>query len=414
MPCYVGAKLHGGQQRIASAIIGTPHTEGSVDYHIVTCSRQWGKSFMLLQLILYYALNEANSKILFVSMSYSQANKIFHELIRGVESSNVIRKKNASENSIILLNGSEIYIRSYQRSDLIRGLSATTLIIDEAAFVKDEDWQAVLRPTLATAGKRGILFSTPRGHNFFYEMAVKGQSPEWSNYHFYHSTYRENPYANLQEVSDAERSLPDKIFRAEYEAEFVSGSLSVFTNYRNCLTGKHTAGKKIAGVDVGNADDWTVLTIMDGNKVIGQWRWRHDTFENIIREIVTLLAKHNVYKCFVEVNGLGSPFFEFLNREVRTRRLRVQIEPWTTTNNTKQNIIEQLINDFAMNNIIIPDEAELLLELDNFECTYSGKSKSIIYGGASGVHDDCVMSLAICNYNRVVNVPSGAYHIRMV
>lgn len=414
MPCYVGAKLHSGQQRIASAIINTPHTEGSVDYHIVTCSRQWGKSFMLLQLILYYALNEADSKILFVSMSYSQANKIFHELIRGVENSGVIRKKNASENSIILLNGSEIYIRSYQRSDLIRGLSATTLIIDEAAFVKDEDWQAVLRPTLATAGKRGILFSTPRGHNYFYEMAVKGQSPEWENYHFYHSTYRENPYANLQEVSDAERTLPDKIFRAEYEAEFVSGSLSVFTNYRNCVSGRHISGRKVAGIDVGNADDWTVLTIMDGNKVIGQWRWRHDTFENIIREIVTLLAQHNVFKCFVEVNGLGSPFFEFLNKEIRARRLRVQTEAWTTTNNTKQNIIEQLINDFAMNNIIIPDEAELMLELDNFECSYSGKSKSIIYGGASGVHDDCVMSLAICNYNRVVNVPSGNYHIRMV
>lgn len=407
---FIGAKLHSGQQRIADAIIGTPHTEGSVDYHIVACSRQWGKSFMLLQLILYYALNEAGSKIIFVSMSYAQANKIYNEFIRGVDDSGIIRRRNATENSVILVNGSEIYIRSYQRAELIRGLSATTLIIDEAAFIKDEDWQAVLRPTLATAGRRGILFSTPRGHNYFYEMALKGQSPDWENYHFYHSTFRENPFANIQEVRDAERSLPEKIFKAEYEAEFVSGTMSVFNNYRECVNGTWLRGKTIGGIDVGNADDYTVLTIMSGNKVIGQWSWRHDSFENIINKIVEKLREYNVWKCWVEVNSLGSPFYEFLFKRVREQRVRTALEAWTTTNTSKANIVEQLINDFSMNNIIIPNDAELMGELDHFTANYSTKSKAIVYGADSGFHDDRVMSLAICNYNRATNVPSGHYH----
>lgn len=411
---FIGAKLHSGQQRIADAIIGTPHTEGSVDYHIVTCSRQWGKSFMLLQLILYYALNERNSRVVFVSMSYAQANKIFNELIRGVEKSGVIKRKNASENSIIMENGSEIYIRSYQRAELIRGLAATTLIVDEAAFIKDEDWQAVLRPTLATAGIRGILFSTPRGHNYFYEMYCKGELSDYPNYHSYYSTFRENPFANLSEIEDAHRSLPEKIYEAEYEAKFVSGNLSVFDNYRNCTTGKCVTGKTIGAIDVGNADDWTVLTLMNGNKVIGMWSWRKDTFENIINQIVKLLQEYNVFKCWVETNGLGSPFYEFLFKRVREQRLRVSLESWTTTNASKQNIVEQLVNDFAMNNIIIPNDPELMLQLDHFTCSYSTKSKAIVYGGENGFHDDYVMSLAICNYNRVVNTPSGHYHTTTV
>lgn len=407
---FEGAKLHSGQQRIANEIVGTPEEKGVVNYHIVTCSRQWGKSFMLLQLILYYALNEANSRVLFVSMTYNQANRIYNELIRGVERSGVIRKKNASENSVIMQNGSEIYIRSYQNAQVIRGTTATTLIVDEAAYVKDEDFQAILRPTLATAGKRCVLFSTPRGHNYFYEMYCKGQSNEWANYHSYYSNYRENPFANMSEIEDAKRTLPDKIFRAEYEAEFVSGNLSVFDNYRNCTTGVWRRGKRVAGIDVGNADDYTVLTIMDGNKVVGIWYWRHDTFENIINEIVKLLQQYGVVKCWVETNGLGSPFFEFLTKRVREVRCRVSLEGWTTTNASKQNIVEQLQNDFAMGNIIIPEDKELLLQLDHFTASYSNKSKAIVYGGENGFHDDACMSLAIANYNRVVATPSGHYH----
>lgn len=414
MVTYIGAKLHAKQQEFVNSITTTKETDGSVEYYVLCCSRQFGKSYILKQLLLYYAINEPNSKNLFVTMTYSQCAKVQNEIIRAIEDSGIIRQKNGKENSIILTNGSEIYFRSYQRADFIRGLSATTLVIDEAAFVSDDDFNEVFRPTLATIGRRCLLFSTPRSDNYFKVMFDRGFLPEYVHYHSFKATYHDNPMANLSEIDDARRTMPDKIFRAEYEAEFVSGSLSVFSNYRNCTTGKHISGRKVAGIDVGNADDWTVLTIMDGNKVIGQWRWRHNTFENIIKEIVTLLAKYNVFKCFVEVNGLGSPFFEFLNKEIRARRLRVQTEAWTTTNNTKQNIVEQLINDFAMNNIIIPDEPELMLELDNFECSYSGKSKSIIYCGASGVHDDCVMSLAICNYNRVVNVPSGHYMVRVI
>lgn len=413
MTIYKGAKLYPKQAEIANKIVSTAESSDSVQYHIVNASRQVGKSFMLKQLLLYYAINEPNSKNLFVSMTYQQTNKIYNEIIKAIESSGVIAKKNGSENSIVLKNGSEIYFRSYQRLDTVRGTSANTLIVDEAAFVKRDEFDEILRPTLSTLGKRCILFSTPRGKNYFYEMAMMGQNEDEPDYHYYYANYRDNPFAKLKEIESAKRKLSDKIFKAEYEAEFIDGAMSVFSNYRNCITGNWQQGHVVAGIDVGNADDYTVLTIMNGNKVLCIERWRHMPFEEIIKNICNKLKEFKVQTLFCEINGLGSPFYEFLCKEVQKQRLRISTKPWTTTNISKDNIIQQLINDLALNNIIIPDDDELMLELSCYEAEYSKNSKAVIYNGV-GAHDDMVMSLAITNYNRVVNTPSGNYHIRSI
>ena len=411
MTTYKGAKLYPKQAEIANAIISTPESPDSVQYHIVNASRQVGKSFMLKQLLLYYSINEVGSKNLFVSMTYQQTNKIYNEIIRAIDKTGIIAKKNGSENSIVLKNGSEIYFRSYQRLDTVRGTSANTLIVDEAAFVKRDEFDEVLRPTLSTIGKRCILFSTPRGKNYFYEMAIMGQSKDEPDYHYYYANYRDNPFAKLKEIESAKRKLSDKIFRAEYEAEFIEGSMSVFTNYRNCTTGTFQAGKIVAGIDVGNADDYTVLTIMNGNKVVCIERWSHMAFEEIIKNICIKLKEFKVQLLWCEINGLGSPFYEFLCKEIQRQRLKISTNPWTTTNISRDNIIQQLINDLAMNNIIIPNDEELMLELSCFEAEYSKSSKAMIYNGV-GAHDDIVMSLSICNYNRLVNTPTGSYMIR--
>ena len=407
---FIGQNLFPKQLEIVGLITGATENDGDIAWHIVNCSRQFGKSYMLKQILLYYAINEPNSKNLFVSMSYQQSGKIYSELLKMVDGTPLIRRKNTQEKSLILINGSEIYVRSYQKCDYIRGISANTLIIDEAAFVREDDFNAILRPTLATIGRRGILFSTPRGKNFFYAMAVKGQSNEYCNYHYYHATYRDNPFANLGEIADARVSLPERIYRSEYEAEFIDGGMSVFTNVERCVRGNLVpTGSCCAGIDVGRNSDFTVLTIMSGNKVVYQEQWNMNTWENIIANIVQALRRYNVRTVSVETNGLGDPFFEMLQTACRNNRIRVQVEPFLTTNTTKQHIIERLIEDFATENILIPSIEDLLLQLSNFEAEYSSKSKSIIYSGKMNGKDDRVMSLAICNNTRH-NSPSGHYY----
>lgn len=407
-----GLKLHNAQRNIAESIVNTPHIDGSIEYHCVCASRQWGKSELLKQLLLYFVINEPKTNALFISMTYTQTYRIYNSIVRGIEKSGIIANKNSSEFSLELVNGSQIYFRSYTKCDTLRGLSCELVVCDECAWMKEEDFQSVIRPILSTKGKRCILLSTPKGKNWFYEMYSRGDNDNFPNYKSYHSTYRENPFANISEIEDARQTLPEKIFRSEYEAEFISGSMSVFNNIDSCIRNNLTPSSPcIAAIDVGRKEDFTVLTIMSGEKVVYIGRWNNDTWENIIRNICEQLKKYGVKICYVETNGVGDPFFEMLYKEMKYRRMNISLNGWTTTNVSKSNIIEKLIEDFATNNILIPDDKELLKELDHFTCEYSGKSKAVIYGGEAGYHDDMVLSLAICNYHRRT---SGQYHIRRV
>lgn len=401
---YIGAKLYPKQEEIARGIIASKDM-----WHIVDAGRQVGKSFLCQQLLLYFAINNPGWHCMYVSMTYSQANKIFKRLVKGIRKSNIIREFNRSENSIELINGSEIYFKSYQKADSIRGYDNDLLIIDEAAFCDDEDFQAVFRPTLSVRGKKCILCSSPRGYNYFRDLYNRGVNGD-KGYHSYFATYQTCPFSNLDEIEDAKRSLPEKIFRSEYLGEFIDGGMSVFDNYRECVNINVPGGKVIAGIDVGRKDDFTVLTIMNGRKVVYQERWRTDTWENILKNIVHVVKRYRPIATFCEINGVGDVFYEMLAKAWQDQSLPGQLNEWTTTNQSKANIVEKLISDFNSKNISIPDSKVLLQELTNFEATYSKGSRSIIYQARTG-HDDTVMSLAICNYQAHHSALLGNYFL---
>jgi hypothetical protein len=81
------------------------------------------------------------------------------------------------------------------------------------------------------------------------------------------------------------------------------------------------------------------------------------------------------------------------------------VKPFITTNTTKENIIRRLISDISDMSLELPSVSlfePLYKELHAFQYKYLPSGK-ISYGAMSGMHDDCVMSLAICNWNRVEN-----------
>lgn len=415
MTTYKGLKLFPKQREIVDAIVNTPQQKGVVDYHVICCSRQFGKSTLTQMLILYYAINFPGSRNLFCSLTYSQSNKVFNAIINGIKKWNIIEKKDGSENSIILKNGSVIYCRSFTRCDTLRGLSCESVFLDECAYMKDEDFQSVIRPILSTIGQRCVLASTPRGANWYKTMYDKGLSSEFPNYHSYYATYRENPLANLGEIEDAKKSLPEKIFRTEYEAEFVSGAMSVFENIKACIKPPKKASKPTMGaIDVGRQDDYTVFTVMQDSDVIFQGAWRLESWSGIISHILEAAKNNKVKTIYVEVNGLGDPFYEMLINSIGKARLSISVKPWVTSNSSKQNIIEQLIEDFSTSNITIPNDHELLEQLENFECEYLPKSRAIKYAARPPFHDDRVMSLAICNFHKTTGQRGGYFHTCVV
>ena len=66
---------------------------------IVVCksSRQKGKSYMVANLLLYYAINYANTKNYCLSPSFKQAKNIYQTIVDAIIKSGVVKSKNKTD-----------------------------------------------------------------------------------------------------------------------------------------------------------------------------------------------------------------------------------------------------------------------------------------------------------------------------
>lgn len=399
---YKGRKLTEKQREIANGIVG-----GDALYNIVCCSRQFGKSFLMQEILKWACLNNSNWQCCYVTMTYAQSHKVYKEFLEAIRGAGLVRKYHRQEKSIVLKNGSEIYFKSYQNSDAIRGYSFDCLIIDEAAFIKEEDWASCFRPTLTVKGKKCVLASTPRGRNFFYNLFQ--MAAQNSHYRAFTANYNDNPFANVSEVEAAREALPDTIFRTEYLAEFVDGGGSVFDGFTGCIGLPSVGGRVVAGVDVGRRLDFTVLSVFNGNKLVHFYRKNSISWEKLVKEIADELKAYRVEVVAVETNGVGDVFYELLEKAIRRGGVGCRLVPFTTTNTTKQNAVELLAADIAAGAVSLPDDQEMKLELEMFSCDWSAKSHAVKYEARQGFHDDIVISMAIANHTRHNYAQAGKY-----
>ncbi len=99
----------------------------------------------------------------------------------------------------------------------------TLLIIDEAAQVMDESYNAA-RPMLATSGGRIILLSTPHGKRGFYYTTWISDN-DWLKIKISaEQCLRLSP----DFLAEEKVTFPDWFYEQEYENVFIEGTSSVF------------------------------------------------------------------------------------------------------------------------------------------------------------------------------------------
>ena len=402
---YIGFTPHKKQKEIIQSILN-----GKEKFHIVSVGRQMGKSLMGMNLALYWGINNGPSKILWVSPVYSQTNKVHKELVAAIQESGIIKSNNYGDNTLTLKNGTEILFRSAERYDNIRGLTCDYGIIDEAAFMKNDAWAEAIRPVFAVRGKKVLFISTPKGKNYFYDLFQLGQSGDNPRYKSYTGSSYDTPYIDRDEIEDARTTLPKQIFEQEYLATFIDDGGEVFSNIKaNTFANYPQKTNQIfCGIDLGRADDYTVATFIDKNgSVIDIYRNNKTEWSTMVREIIALVKKYNA-TVMVEVNSIGDVIYEQLKAQWQNTI------PFVTTAKSKPEIIEGLILDFNESNIKIPNKdlfPPLVHELGIFSYEYNPRTRNVRYGAPSPHHDDCVMSLAIANYNRKQNLSIGTYAV---
>jgi hypothetical protein len=333
--------------------------------------------------------NHDGCKCAWVSPVYKQSKKVFEEMVQAFADYGIMQT-NATELTI-KIGKSSLQFFSAERYDNIRGFTFDYLVCDEFAFMDEEAWTEVLRATVIVKGKKVLLISTPKGKNHFYTLYnLNGVNAQYKSFTM---TSYDNPLINPQEINDARATLPDHVFRQEYLAEFIDGGSGIFTPVYSNVTG---GIRYFAGVDLGRADDYSVLSIFNekGNQVYIE-RWRHDTWHNITSKIAKKIDEYNAIT-HVEVNSIGDAILEQIRGKVAKPR---NIHPFMTTAKSKNDAIESLAVGTQQSEATFLPVDWLQKEFDVFTFEYNAKSRTVKYGAPYGFHDDGIMATAIAWYS---------------
>lgn len=296
-----------------------------------------------------------------------------------------------------LLGGGVIDMWSLDSLNAPRGRKYARVIIDEAAMVPqlEEAWNAVIRPTLADYRGDAWFLSTPKGRNFFWllwERGIDPQQPEWAAWH--QSSYS-NPYIDPQELEGLRNEIPSRTFEQEIMAAFLEDGGGVFRLTPNTFTAQSQDGPEeghryCAGVDWGKHNDFTVITVLDmtARQQVYQERF------NQIDYTLQMGRLENVHRAFglttiiAEQNAMGDPLIE------QAQRLGMPVEPFVTTNATKKAAVEALALALERDDLRLLDDPVTKAELQAYDVERL-PSGLLRYGAPVGMHDDCVISLAL-------------------
>ena len=374
--------------------------EGDAKYNVLLAPRQHGKTLLSINLLLYYAINYPGSYNILCSPIFSQSKKTFVDLAKSCGPNNpLIQSTNASELIMTFRNGSTIRMLSAESGSNIRGITVSGIaILDESAFIDEYVWTEVLRPATMILGKKVLFISTPFGTNWFKKIYDWGQDPHYEEWASYRINPEDNPYLNKQDLETARLTVPTNTYLQEFLGQFIDGSGSVFEKFGECSTLTSLSSQPLpntrywAGLDLAIQQDFTVLTIFDdkGN-LVDFYRQNRTSWESIIEEVSYRIQKWNAHT-IVELNSIGSVVHEALKKASPGL-----IEGFTTTQSSKQDLIEALKLAFVRHEIQIPRE-EVLPELHTELSVFTYKMLTggkISYSAPSGMHDDCVMSLAL-------------------
>ena len=210
-------QLHEGQTEVAMS---------NARFKVLSAGRRWGKTRLGVWLCLEKAWQGKRSW--WIAPTYAMALEGWKDLRNiGVEYGTVIKE---SEKTIITPTGGMVSIRSADNPDRLRGAGLDFVVLDECAFMKENTWAEVIRPTVTERQGGALFISTPKGFNWFEKIYHDAENREdWDRWQLPTST---NPYVPGSELEIARKEIGSYLFSQEYLAEFVELTGGMFqTNW---------------------------------------------------------------------------------------------------------------------------------------------------------------------------------------
>ena len=356
-------------------------------YSITEASTKSGKTVGAMAWLLEQALQGGIGKnYWWVAPILNQAKIAYRRMKDGMPSN--VYTSNDSESFIRLSNGATIWFRGSDNADSLYGEDVCAAVIDEASRCREDAWFAVRTTLTATRGPVRIIGNVKGRKNWFYNLARRAEIGE-KGMSYHRITANDAIKAGVlsqDEIDAARRDLPDEVFRELYYAEATDNIGNPFgvDEIAACLSTLSFEKPSVWGWDLAKSVDYTGGIALDKNGKVCQFHrfqapWG-ETQERMRQ------ATGNV-PALVDATGVGDAVLEPLQRSGAYR-----FEGFKFSAPSKQELMFQLRGAIHRADLKFP-EGPIKVELESFEYEYT--RQGVRYNAPSGMHDDCVMALAL-------------------
>lgn len=389
-----------------------PHPGGQEDilrsearFRTLAAGRRWGKTKVAAHEIIRRA-RKPNQMIWWIANTYKNVSRGYREVVAQLPPSWLAKPAPAYTSTTKILqlkNGTMIEFYSGGSPDSLAGEGVDFVVVDEAALIPDNVWQQLIRPTLMDTGGEAFIISTPRGHNWFWQMWKLGQEhrPGYESWRFAQTA---NPFVPQEETDSAKEELPTIIFRQEIMAEFLAAGASIFglgLERDDAIIDEivEPRGNIFVGIDLAKKQDFTVITAdreEDGMPCYFErfqdldWPTQQNRIAYAIQELEDTPGVEGV-TAMIDSTGIGDVVYDNLTAA------GVDVTPVQFTNQSKEQMARLLAADLEHRRAHILSDMREEFESYEFTLTSSGRYQ---FEAASG-HDDMVAAKMLAHWGRV-------------
>jgi hypothetical protein len=249
--------------------------------------RQVGKSLVISEKAAQFALKNPNTSTLIIAASQRQSGLLFEKIRNRIQEEGWgLFKEPPTLTKIILTNGSKIYCLPAGRTAYsIRGYTVDMLIADEAAYIPEAVWNAVI-PMIAVSRQMKkfgfiVLLSTPFGKGgYFFNSFTDLDFRQW------HVSSEECKRIPL----DFLKKEKERMTKAEYRQEY----LGEFTDEWNQFFSTELIKKRMTFIEWNKKEDYNPLA----GYYLGVDIARYGGDENAFVICEMFKTKLKIVKCF--------------------------------------------------------------------------------------------------------------------
>jgi hypothetical protein len=352
----------------------------------------------------------------------------------------VLRSYKDGDLNIVLVNGTEIDFRSWEVEENLSGESIYACVVDEAGQLTPLARSIISTRRSAKLGPIRYIGNATIELSELWRLARQAQSDAHPSIHFMKWTWKHRARAltgaarraYIRFIIDEYKNMSREDFRRLYCAEFLQLGTGVLDFRPISVNGGsedepvklpfmepwdfEVDGRCVAGLDLGQKQDWTVVTVWGrkSGRLKAMGRYRHARWEVQVERVFTMLEKYCIAKTdheagvrrqslqvFYDANSIGGPVGELLQK--RSIGTGVVVHGVHFSSESKQEMISATQLEIEQATISAPFIKELVNEADTLERTVL--SSSIRYRHAKGFNDDTIWSagLALHAKRRIIS-----------